>query len=79
MKLMSFNVNGVRARLHQLEVVLREHQPDVIGLQEIKVRDEEFPLEAVEAMGYHVYHFGQKGHYGVALLSREPALSVSCR
>lgn len=74
---MSFNVNGIRARLHQLETVLREHQPDVIGLQEIKVRDEEFPLEAVEAMGYQVYHFGQKGHYGVALLSREPALSIA--
>jgi len=73
---MSFNVNGVRARLAQLEVVLEQHKPDIIGLQEIKVRDEEFPLEAVQAMGYHVYHFGQKGHYGVALLSREPAVSI---
>ncbi|MDF1644761.1 MAG: exodeoxyribonuclease III [Pseudomonadales bacterium] len=77
MKLMSFNVNGIRARLHQLEAVLHEHQPDVIGLQEIKVRDEEFPVEAVEAMGYQIYRFGQKGHYGVALLSREPALSIA--
>ena len=73
---MSFNVNGVRARLSQLEVVLREHLPDVIGLQEVKVRDEEFPVEAIQEMGYQVYPFGQKGHYGVALLSREPALSI---
>ncbi|MBY5925541.1 MULTISPECIES: exodeoxyribonuclease III [unclassified Halomonas] len=71
MRLVSFNINGIRARLHQLEALIAAHQPDVIGLQETKVQDSEFPREAVEAMGYQVYFFGQKGHYGVALLTRQ--------
>lgn len=72
MKVISFNINGIRARLHQLEALIAKHQPDVIGLQETKVHDEQFPQEAVEAMGYHVIFHGQKGHYGVALLSKKP-------
>ncbi len=52
MKVISFNINGLRARLHQLQALIDKHQPDVIGLQEIKVHDEAFPIEAVEAMGY---------------------------
>ncbi len=76
MKIVSFNVNGIRARLHQLEAVIEQLQPDIIGLQEIKVADEAFPREAVEALGYHLHHHGQKGHYGVALLSRQAPLQV---
>ncbi|OZB03747.1 MAG: exodeoxyribonuclease III [Idiomarina sp. 34-48-12] len=72
MKVISFNINGIRARLHQLEALIQKHQPDVIGLQETKVHDEQFPLADVEAMGYHVIYHGQKGHYGVALLSKKP-------
>lgn len=77
MKVISFNINGIRARLHQLEALINKHQPDVIGLQETKVHDEQFPLAAVEAMGYHVAYFGQKGHYGVALLSKKPLENVT--
>uniref|UniRef100_A0A486XMN6 Exodeoxyribonuclease III n=1 Tax=Rheinheimera sp. BAL341 TaxID=1708203 RepID=A0A486XMN6_9GAMM len=76
MKIISFNINGIRARLHQLQALIDKHSPDIIGLQEIKVHDEEFPTAAVKAMGYHVYHFGQKGHYGVALLSKQPATKI---
>ena len=72
MKLVTFNVNGIRARMHQLEEVIRRHEPDIIGLQETKVRDEEFPAADIEALGYHPFFHGQKGHYGVALLSRTP-------
>ncbi|MDX1705718.1 exodeoxyribonuclease III [Pseudidiomarina sp.] len=72
MKVISFNINGIRARLHQLEALIAKHQPDVIGLQETKVHDDQFPQEAVEALGYHVIFHGQKGHYGVALLSKKP-------
>ena len=71
MKIISFNINGIRARLHQLEALIEKHQPDIIGLQEIKVHNEQFPLEAVKAMGYHVYYHGQKSHYGVAMLCKE--------
>lgn len=76
MKIISFNINGLRARLHQLQAIIDKHQPDVIGLQEIKVHDEAFPVEAVEAMGYQVYFHGQKGHYGVAILSKQKPIAL---
>ncbi|TCV99943.1 exodeoxyribonuclease III [Biostraticola tofi] len=76
MKFLSFNINGLRARPHQLAAIIDAHRPDVIGLQETKVHDDMFPLEEVSRHGYHVYYHGQKGHYGVALLSREQPISV---
>ena len=76
-KVMSFNVNGIRARMDQLGTVLKQHKPDVIGLQEIKVCDEEFPVDAITAMGYNVDFYGQKGHYGVALLSKIEATRIT--
>ena len=47
MMFVSFNVNSIRTRLHQLEAVIQQLNPDVIGLQETKVTDEEFPVEAI--------------------------------
>ncbi|MBR0572803.1 exodeoxyribonuclease III [Pasteurella atlantica] len=76
MKFISFNINGLRARPHQLEAIIEKHQPDVIGLQEIKVSDEDFPHQLVEHLGYHVFYHGQKGHYGVALLTKAEPLAV---
>lgn len=77
MKIVSFNINGIRARLHQLEEVVARHAPDVIGLQETKVADEQFPLEAIHRLGYGAIYHGQKGHYGVALLFRAPPVASS--
>ncbi len=76
MKIISFNVNSVRLRLHQLKALIERHQPEFIGLQETKVQDHEFPLEAINALGYDVIFMGQKTHYGVALLSRTQAIST---
>lgn len=76
MKFVSFNINGLRARVHQLEAIIKILQPDVIGLQETKVHDDIFPREEISCYGYNVYYYGQKGHYGVALLSREKPLSI---
>ena len=76
MKIISFNINGLRARLHQLQAIIDKHQPDIIGLQEIKVHNDAFPIEAVEAMGYKVYFHGQKAHYGVAMLCKKEAEHV---
>ena len=77
MRFISFNVNGIRARLHQLHELDRKHQPDVVAIQESKVVDDEFPMDAVIAAGYpHCYIYGQKGHYGVALLSKTPLADV---
>jgi len=70
MKIISFNVNSVRLRLHQLEALIKQHQPEFIGLQETKVQDHEFPVEAINKLGYEVIFMGQKTHYGVALLSK---------
>ncbi|MDY6829506.1 MAG: exodeoxyribonuclease III [Pseudomonadota bacterium] len=78
MRLVSFNVNGVRARPHQLQRLVEGLRPDVIGLQETKVADDQFPREAIESLGYEAHYHGQKGHYGVALLSRVPAQQVQC-
>lgn len=77
MKIISFNVNGLRARTHQLEALVEKHRPDIIGLQETKVQDSEFPHEALAGLGYRIVHHGQKGHFGVATLSRlEPQDAV---
>jgi Exodeoxyribonuclease III (EC 3.1.11.2) len=75
-KIISFNINGIRARLHQLQALIEKHQPDVIGLQETKVHDDAFPLADVEAMGYEVHFHGQKAHYGVAMLCKKTPISV---
>ena len=72
----SFNINGIRARQHQLEAVRDIINPDVMGLQETKVHDEQFPLSDIESLGYHVEYFGQKGHYGVALVSKVAPIFV---
>ena len=70
MMFVSFNVNSIRTRLHQLEAVIDALAPDFIGLQETKVQDDDFPVEAIRELGYHVHFHGQKTHYGVALLSK---------
>ena len=76
MKAISFNVNSIRTRFHQLEAVITKHAPDLIGLQETKVNDPDFPLEYIQNLGYHVEYFGQKTHYGVAILSKFPFKQV---
>ncbi len=72
----SFNINGIRARPHQLEAVRSILSPDILGIQECKVADEEFPVAAVQGLGYRTHYHGQKGHYGVALLSRDEPIEV---
>ncbi len=76
MQICSFNVNSVRTRLDLLLAYLEKNQPDIVGLQETKVRDEEFPLEPFGDLGYEVEIFGQKSYNGVALLSLQPPQRV---
>lgn len=76
MKIISFNINGLRARPHQIAALIEQHDPDIIGLQETKVDDPQFPQEMIEQHGYHVEFFGQKSHYGVCLISKQPPLSI---
>ncbi|SDE17844.1 exodeoxyribonuclease III [Limimaricola pyoseonensis] len=77
MKLATFNINGVKARIGALSAWLEEEKPDVALLQEIKSVDEGFPREHFEDMGYTVETHGQKGFNGVAILSRLPLEDVT--
>lgn len=74
MYLVSFNINSIRARIPQLEALKSAYQPAVIGLQETKVQDLEFPIEETQRLGYQTIFHGQKGHYGVALMTNLPIL-----
>jgi len=72
MKIASFNINGVKARLPRLLEWLDEFSPDVACLQEIKSVDENFPRLEIEEKGWHVETHGQKSFNGVALISKHP-------
>ena len=74
----TWNVNSVRTRLDQLLAWLDQEQPDLLCLQETKVDDPLFPLEAFETAGWRVSIHGQKAYNGVALVSREPLEDVRC-
>ncbi|MDA4846676.1 exodeoxyribonuclease III [Hoeflea poritis] len=71
MKIASWNINGIKARLDNLVSWLEDSRPDIACLQEIKSVDEGFPREAIEAVGYHVETHGQKGFNGVAIVSKQ--------
>ncbi len=77
MKIATFNINGIKARLQALSDWLDEAQPDVALLQEIKSVDEGFPREHFEDTGYTVETHGQKGFNGVAILSKLPLEDVT--
>jgi exodeoxyribonuclease-3 len=70
MKIATFNANSIRSRLPILLHWLDKHQPDVLGVQETKVQDADFPKEAIEAAGYHVVFKGEKSYNGVALICK---------
>ncbi|RZM79443.1 exodeoxyribonuclease III [Leptolyngbya iicbica] len=77
MKIATWNVNSVRSRLTHVTDWLAEHPVDVLCLQETKVVDQDFPHEAIKAVGYQAEISGQKSYNGVALLSQQPLQDVS--
>lgn len=78
-RIASWNVNSVKARLPNVVDWLKQAAPDVVLLQEIKTQDEGFPLLEIEAAGYKCAVHGQKSYNGVAILSRLPLEDVRCR
>ena len=70
MKIVTYNVNGIKARLPRLLEYLAEQQPDVVCLQELKSTDDTVPAADIEAAGYGAVWHGQKGFNGVAVLAR---------
>ncbi|QPQ55063.1 exodeoxyribonuclease III [Allosphingosinicella flava] len=71
MKIATYNVNGIRARLPRLVEWLDEQKPDAVCLQELKCDDDNFPIADIEAAGYGAVWHGQKGFNGVAILARD--------
>jgi exodeoxyribonuclease-3 len=79
MRIATWNINGVKARIEGALAWLKETSPDVACFQEIKCTDETFPAEAFEGLGYNVAVHGQKGFNGVAILSKRPLDEVAVR
>jgi exodeoxyribonuclease-3 len=75
-KIATWNVNSLRVRLAQLKDWLAASPVDVLGLQELKLPDEDFPAAEIEALGLHAAWYGQKTYNGVALLSTRPLADV---
>ena len=75
-RIISFNINGLRARPHQLEKLKEVYDPDLIAIQEIKVSDEDFPPQIPESLGYKYFNYGQKGFHGVAIFSKVEPTNV---
>jgi len=77
MKIASWNVNGIRARIDHVVAWIEENQPDVLALQETKVVDELFPYDAFESLSYSVEAFGQKSYNGVANIIKNASSETS--
>ena len=76
MKIATWNVNSLRVRLEHVSAWLEQAAPDVLGLQETKVTDENFPAAAFRELGYEAVFSGQPTYNGVAVISREPPADV---
>jgi exodeoxyribonuclease-3 len=74
----TWNVNSIRTRLMHLETWLKERQPDIVLLQELKCVEGDFPREHIEDLGYNCAVFGQKSYNGVAILSKSPLEDITC-
>ncbi|MDP3156105.1 MAG: exodeoxyribonuclease III [Archangium sp.] len=77
MKIVTWNINSIRARLERLLEYLKTRSPDVLCLQELKCTDEQFPRTEIEAAGYRAEVFGQKTYNGVAILSKQPMTELT--
>ena len=76
MKIISFNINSIRARPHQVEALVEKHKPDAIGSKKRKFMMM-ISFEIPNSLGYQAHIHGQKGHYGVALLTKDDPISVT--
>tara|TARA_B100000965_G_scaffold322301_1_gene283795 strand:+ start:1334 stop:2110 length:777 start_codon:yes stop_codon:yes gene_type:complete len=70
MKIVSWNVNSIRARLENILNYIKDSDPDILLFQEIKTQEENYPLEVFNKIGYHSYVYGQKSYNGVAIISK---------
>ena len=71
MKIVSFNMNSIRARPHQLVHLRDTLDPDIIGIQETKVNDPEFPVDEIKEIGYHPEYWGQNTIYNCEIIIKK--------
>ncbi len=76
MLIATFNTNSLRSRLDIILKWLDANQPDMLAIQETKVQDKDFPIDAFDRTGYHLVYRGQKAYNGVAIVSKQPAVEV---
>ena len=77
MKISSWNVNSVRARIENIKDYLNKFSPNILLMQEIKTEEKNFPFNEFEDLGYYSYVFGQKSYNGVAIISKKKLENVS--
>ncbi len=78
MKLVSWNINSVRIRIHLLEKLIQQENPDIVCLQETKVENSSFPLKQIKDLGFDYIEFdGEKSYNGVAIISKIPLTQIS--
>ena len=77
MKISSWNVNSVRARIKNINDYIKDSSPDVLLLQEIKTQNENFPNDEFKKLGYRSYVFGQKSYNGVAIISKNELNNIN--
>ena len=77
MKISSWNVNSVRARIENIKDYINKFSPNILLMQEIKTEEKNFPFNEFEDLGYHSYVFGQKSYNGVAIISKKKLENVS--
>ena len=77
MKIISWNVNSVRARIENIKNYIKESDPDILLLQEIKTQNENFPTDEFKNLGYVSYVFGQKSYNGVAIISKNELNNIN--
>ena len=77
MKIISWNVNSVRARIENIKAYIKDSSPDILFLQEIKTQNENFPNDDFEKLGYMSYVFGQKSYNGVAIISKHKLNNIN--
>ena len=77
MKIISWNVNSVRARIENIKNYIKDSDPDILFLQEIKTQNENFPSEEFKNLGYVSYVFGQKSYNGVAIISKNELNNIN--
>ena len=76
-KIVTWNVNSINARLARVLDFIERHKPDYLCLQELKCPDEKYPYEAIASKGYTSAVFGQKSYNGVAVISKKPVKIIS--